>query len=938
MHLNIRSLLAKGKFNTLRAQMTNSKCHVITLSETWLNGKIPSSMVDIEGYTLHRQDRVNRTKVRGGGLVVYISKDINVDDHKFSRINSCNKDIEIQCVLLDIPHVRQIIIFNIYRPPQGNFKTFSTYLLDAITTAYSLGNTNAEMYLMGDFNIDFLDNKNQHSKELVQLMKAHGFSHLIKVFTRHGNNPTGIDQIFTNSNTISQSGVLDFNLSDHLAIYCSRKKTKNFSPKIEFEGRSYRHYIKEDFQDNLINSNWRDFYSSRDPEICWNIMEGIITREISKMCPLKTFKVFESKDPWITNEILEEIRDKDLAINRARKSGKPEDWGLARSERNRVGKMVDSARANFFEEEERNSRDDPKRFWRNISSAVPSKKTNNHNISLSNPNNNSDVKGECIPQFINKFFTTIGPNLAKDFKEDKWVYSGEVNSDTDIIDVHTDYEEVYNLCKEINVSKSSAIKNLSSKIIKDAFLVLVLQLVYLFNLSLEVKVFPYQWKTATVIPLFKGGNRRDVGNYRPISLLPLPGKILEKIVHNKLALFLDANKLLCEEQCGFRKGRSTLHSIVNLTDSLLSSINNRETCMAVFIDLTKAFDTINHSILIKKLEYLGIKGNLLLWITNYLHDRTQKTFANGSLSEALPITCGVPQGSILGPLFFIAYINDIKHFLNDSEFGLYADDTVLFSHAKDKIVLQNKLQAKLDLFCEWSRMNALTINILKTKYMIFGTRAKLKKAKDIVLSVGGQTLHQVPSFRYLGVTLDSVLSYSNHISTVLNSVSHKAYILSKIRRFITTYSAVKIYKSMLLPYFDYADIVFDKANQNNLDKLQRMQNRCLKICLRSDIRTDTDLIHSTVKTAKLEYRRKAHLRSFMYSKLGDESLIDDLPINTRSRDAPLFKVSTPNLEVFKKSVKYNGAVEWNNLPIDLRSANHILSFKYQQKKWLNSTF
>ena len=329
---------------------------------------------------------------------------------------------------------------------------------------------------------------------------------------------------------------------------------------------------------------------------------------------------------------------------------------------------------------------------------------------------------------------------------------------------------------------------------------------------------------------------------------------------------------------------------------------------------------------------------MLLWISNYLHDRNQKTFANGHLSGSLPITCGVPQGSILGPLFFITYINDIQKYLNTRKIGLYADDTVLFCHASNLTLLQNDLQNVLDKFQNWCKLNALTINKKKTKFMIFGTRSKIKRARNLELSIDNQPLQQVPSFKYLGVTLDSVLSYSNHISTVLNNVSHKAYILSKIRRFITTYSSIRIYKSMILPYFDYADIVFDKANQTDLDKLQRLQNRCLKICLRVNMKTETDLIHSVTKSPKLYYRRKAHLRNFMHSRLSDMSLLDIKPIGTRSRDTPLFNVTFPNTLAFKRSIQYNGALEWNNLPPSTRNVDQFLSFKFQQLKWLNTTY
>ena len=937
VHMNIRSLFAKGKLNTLRAQLVNSNTHIFSLSETWLNYKIPSSMLGINGFQICRVDRENSSKKRGGGLAMYIADNIPFDSDKFSSLNITNNNIELQCMALNFKHMREMVVLNLYRPPQGSVNSFIEYLSKIITSIYQLCKKNVEIYFMGDFNLDFSDTIDKNVKDLIQLMKSTGNKPLIDGQTRIGKKSSCLDQIFTNSDYITNSGILDVNLSDHLAIFCTRKKIKILSPKINFEGRSYRNYIKEDFQHNLINSNWNDFYSSNDPEICWEIMEAIIREEIDKMCPLKNFRVSKSRDVWITNELLEEIRDKDLALKRARKSGDANHWAYARHERNRVGKLIDKARADYFEEEERHNRGDPKRFWHNISSVLPSKKSGKHTISLHDFQTDTEVAQNNIPEYVNTFFTNIGPNLAKSLNTN-WEFTGEVITDAEITSIHTDFEEVYNLCKEINISKSSAIETLSSKIIKDAFLVLALQLVYMFNLSLIKKSFPKKWKIATVVPLYKGGNQKDVSNFRPISLLPLPGKLLERIVHSKLSHYLELNEILCNEQCGFRKERSTVHSIVNLTNSLLNAINDCKTCTAVFIDLKKAFDTINHSILLRKLEYMGVKGDLLLWINDYLHDRSQKSIVNGRLSNNLPISCGVPQGSILGPLFFIAYINDMQNYLNTKNLGLYADDTVLISHADDINDLQDKTQEMVNKFQKWCEMNILTINIKKTKFMIFGTRSRIKKAKNIKITISGQHLQQVPSYKYLGVTLDSVLTYSKHISTVLNTVSHKAYILSKIRHFITTYSALRIYKSMILPYFDYADIVFAKANQSDLEKLQRLQNRCLKTCLLVNNRTDTDYIHSVTKIAKLEFRRKIHLRNFMYLQSKNNCLLDVKSVNTRLRDAPLFKIKIANVMAYERSVQHNGALEWNNLPIDVRNVDQYLSFKLNQLKWLHATY
>ena len=242
------------------------------------------------------------------------------------------------------------------------------------------------------------------------------------------------------------------------------------------------------------------------------------------------------------------------------------------------------------------------------------------------------------------------------------------------------------------------------------------------------------------------------------------------------------------------------------------------------------------------------------------------------------------------------------------------------------------LQCNLDGFANWSNMNALSINVKNTKIMVFGSHSRVKKAKNISLRINNVQIQCVPNYKYLGFKLDPVLSFSNHISTLLSTIAHKAYILSRIRRFITEYSALRIYKAMLLPYFDYADIVYDKARQSDLDKLQRVQNKSLKICLLANSKTDTDFVHTHARTPKLCNRRKVHLRNFMFTQKRLLHLLDAKQVCTRARDAPLFKVATPNCEAYKRSVSYNGATEWNNLSVDMRNVDLLLPFKYHQKR------
>ena len=276
----------------------------------------------------------------------------------------------------------------------------------------------------------------------------------------------------------------------------------------------------------------------------------------------------------------------------------------------------------------------------------------------------------------------------------------------------------------------------------------------------------------------------------------------------------------------------------------------------------------------------------------------QRTLVNGINSQYQDVSCGVPQGSVLGPLFFLIYVNDIVNRIGTENIQLYADDTVIFLEGNDMLLQQSELQILLNIFSQWCRENKLSINTEKTKLVCFGTKQRIKNYKNLKMTLLNDRIQQVPLYKYLGVILDNGLNFNLQLQQTMNKVSHKLYVLSKIRQFLTIKSAILIFKSMILPYFDYGDIVYMFTSKNELEKLDRLQERCINICTRTYGRDNINNIRSTYKLPTLEKRRICHINNFMYNRNYNLEPVNDNNIQTRSKSAKRIIVNKPNLEEY----------------------------------------
>ena len=456
----------------------------------------------------------------------------------------------------------------------------------------------------------------------------------------------------------------------------------------------------------------------------------------------------------------------------------------------------------------------------------------------------------------------------------------------------------------------------------------------MINISIRHSYFPQSLKCASVIPLPKGGTSTNVSNWRPVSQLNLFSKLLEKAVHTQLMGYLIRHNIINKNQFGFMPARSTTDACFGLVQHLYECRNREEITATLFLDLRKAFDTVDHSILLSELYRIGCGGDVIIWFTSYLNNRTQNTVVNGLASGEKVITCGVPQGSVLGPLLFIIYINNLVNCLEHSRYFLYADDLAITVSNRDPMLVKQILQLETDNISQWCDSYRLTINTEKTKILwCHGERSQFDySGYDIFLK--GVVLEPVTSFNYLGVMIDSILCFEQQCIKVISSVRLKLSNLRFLRKFIDQDLCILIFKHMIMPVLDYGDFVIESANEEFSESLQILQNHCLRVCVAI---YDPRLIsrkelHALCFCRTLSERRNYNILNLMYkfSRNPDNVMT---PVRVlRDNDKIKFKVQRPKGQLYRNSPLYRGYRLWSKLKAEVQSIESLGKFMNKIKE------
>ena len=413
----------------------------------------------------------------------------------------------------------------------------------------------------------------------------------------------------------------------------------------------------------------------------------------------------------------------------------------------------------------------------------------------------------------------------------------------------TTEDEVIGIVKTCKHKTSTDSNDLSMSVIKKVIQPITLPLTAIFNMSFQTGVFPSSMKLAKIIPVFKSGSKAEFNNYRPISLLSQFSKILEKLYNKRLEQFIDKNNVLSNSQYGFRSSMSTSHALIDLVEEISESIDKKLYTLGVFIDFKKAFDTVNHSILLQKLNFYGIRGVAEKWIESYLSDRKQFVKICDSSSNALGVSCGVPQGSVLGPRLFILYINDICNVSKILKFVLFADDTnILYSDANVKN-LNNVVNTELDKLNTWFIINKLSLNVSKTNYILFGNR---KVHSDLDIKIYNNKITRVSETKFLGVWIDEKLNWKKHVECVKRNLSRVVGIIYRARHILGTETLLTLYYSLFLPILSYCCEIWGITYTSTIHCIEILQKRVIRLINGVNRQCHTNILFSRCRVLKFK--------------------------------------------------------------------------------------
>ena len=824
-HCNIRSISKNfEEFLVYMSQLENC-FDIICLTETFYITNINN--FNIHGFNLYYNEA---TLNRNDGTVMYIKKNIKqkVNIVQINEIKALKAVIEISNA--------KISITALYKPftnvDTNNFNLgLSQYLQNMKFYDHNI--------VLGDFNINILDS-DEITNEYKDILYHYGYKSLINCPTRVTNeNESCIDHIFykgSATDDLLTPIVLKTNYTDHYSIILKLLlKDNNF----EYMKKSKHKIIidKKLFTNNLKLQNWDSYYACNDPEILSNILIRNINIAKEKASKKIRTNFNIKRKEWISTRLANTIRQRDELYQKI--INNPNNTQIKQqyiNSRNNINYLIKKEKRAYFQNQTKSCPNNSKVIWNTINNIVKPQRNsaNITEINIQETGHKTDDKTKICNEFVN-FFSEVGEKLAKDIIPPDTQYKNTTSERSFFLrNVNSDEIKIY--ISELKNKKAPGFDEVTVELIKSAREIIAPLMAHQINVIFETGICPQHFKIAKIKPLYKSGNKLETKNYRPISLLSNLSKLFEKALKKRINSFLNKFNILSKRQYGFREKTSTDDAIAHVTGKIYNLVDKGRPSICVFIDLAKAFDTISHPLMLKKLYDLGFRGKIYAVLKNYLSNRTQKVSIDNHESTARTVTYGLPQGTVLAPVLFNIYLNDLLKLKIDGEIISFADDTVALFDGETWDEVRSKVSKNIKIIKNWFDQHLLTMNITKTKYLPFCSyKNSLPPYTKIKIENTNTEVEQATQVKYLGIILDAHLKWNYQIEYLCKKLRWLYYTFKQVSTILDDKQRLIIYYGLVEAILKYGIIGWGGVNKTNLDPLIKCHKRILKIMFKKPI-------------------------------------------------------------------------------------------------------
>ena len=700
----------------------------------------------------------------------------------------------------------------------------------------------------------------------------------------------------------------------------------------------------ECLNNDLATQDWQEVYTRENVNSSYEVFLNRFQAILQKNCPMKALQVRSGNrpKPWLTKGLINACRKKNSLYILFLRTKLQADEQKYKIYKNKLTKIMRNAEKSYYNEQLLKQKNNMKATWKILNEVIRGISTSSKIPDTFLEGNTEIHNKKNIADGFNNFFVNVGPNLASGIKKsvNKKVtdYLEHPNACTMFLEPVDDME-ILNIVRACGKKTSLDCHGINMALIKQIIVPIAKPFAHICNLSFSSGVFPELMKIAKVVPLFKSGKNNVFTNYRPVSLLPQFSKILEKLFNRRLEKFLDKNKILSNTQYGFRENMSTSLALMELIEDVTQSLDAHKHTIGVFIDLKKAFDTIDHRILLNKLNHYGLRGKSNDWIKSYLESRKQYVKLENCESDYMKVVCGVPQGSILGPKLFILYINDMCNVSNILKFILFADDTNIFCSGNNLKKLSELISQELNKLRDWFSVNKLSLNVSKTNFMVF---SNTRKVENVEITINNTAITRVNSTKFLGVIIDEKLNWKEQIKSVRAKLSKSMFMLNRAKCTLKYDAMLMLYNSIVLPHLTYCCELWGNTYKTNLQDIVILQKKIMRIVHGAQYREHTNMLFYKAKSLKFNDLVELNMAKILYKAYYStlpENIKKFFSINQKSKEQmatrQVNKFVLPKHRTVLKSmcISIRGVKFWNSLDVKIVEDNvPIQKFKAALKQ------